>query len=342
MSTWQDLKNNPRLKQIYDTRIKIVKLIREFFWSRNFFETETPIAVRYPGQEPYLNPVPIEFANPNGRKEKFYLHTSPEFSLKKLLAVGYEKIFYITRCFRNFEQFGGNHNTEFTMIEWYRAPGTYQEIMDDMENLFKHVAKDLRIDILKRGDKEIKIFKKWDRMSMRDVWKKHIGVNLDEYLEAPKMKELAEIRGHSIDEGEEYENIFYKIFLNEIEPKLGSERPIFIYDYPAFQAALSKLTSDGKYGQRFELYINGLELCNAFTELTDPVEQRKRFEIELAERKALGKPGSPVDEDLLGLLPSVRQPTYGNALGVDRLHMLVTGRSSIEDVLLFPASTLFS
>ena len=141
MSTWQDLKNNPRLREIYFKRIELIKLIREWFWSQGFLETETPLAVRFPGQEPYLNPVPVELTDPQGVSNQFYLHTSPEYFMKKLLASGFNKIFQITKTFRNHESFGGLHNPEFTMIEWYRAPGTYREIMDDTEKLFKFVGK---------------------------------------------------------------------------------------------------------------------------------------------------------------------------------------------------------
>ena len=338
MSNWSDLINNPRLKKIHDDRIKILKLIREFFWSQNFVETETPIAVRYPGQEPYLNPIPVEFADPSGKKEKFYLHTSPEFALKKLLGAGYEKIFCITKCFRNFEQFGENHNTEFTMIEWYRAPGSYQEIMDDTENMFKDVAKNLQVEVLKYKDKEVKIFEAWDRMSMKDVWQKYVGVNLDEYLDSKKIKVLAESKGYAVEDNEEYENIFYKIFLNDIEPHLGLERPIFVYDYPASMCSLSKLCErDNRYAERFELYVGGLEIANAFGELTSAKEQRKRLEKDRALRAKLGKEVWPVDSDFisaLGALPAIAQrATAGVALGVDRMVLLFTGAKDINEVI---------
>src|SRR3989338_11633864 len=120
MSTWSDIKNNPRLMRMYETRCEIIRLIREFFWSREFVETETPIAARYASQEPYLNPVPIMIHDPHNARHEMYLRTSPEYALKKLLAAGFEKIFEISKCFRDYESFGGNHNTEFTMLEWYR------------------------------------------------------------------------------------------------------------------------------------------------------------------------------------------------------------------------------
>ena len=371
MSNWSDLINNPRLKKIHDDRIKILKLIREFFWSQNFVETETPIAVRYPGQEPYLNPIPVEFADPAGKKEKFYLHTSPEFALKKLLGVGYEKIFCITKCFRNFEQFGGNHNTEFTIIEWYRAPASrpaahpfgsvapislpctelalvqcsagkpgieLAEIMDDTENLFKYVGRKLEIKKLRNRQIATPIDCAWDRMSMKEVWQKYVGVNLDEYLDSKKIKVLAESKGYAVEDNEEYENIFYKIFLNDIEPHLGLERPIFVYDYPASMCSLSKLCErDNRYAERFELYVGGLEIANAFGELTSAKEQRKRLEKDRALRAKLGKEVWPVDSDFisaLGALPAIAQrATAGVALGVDRMVLLFTGAKDINEVI---------
>lgn len=140
MSTWRELKTNPRLKELYEKRTAIIRLIREFFWREGFVETDTAIAVALPGQEPELSPVPVTLHDEKGAGRKFYLQTSPEFAMKKLLAAGFEKIFQICKCFRDFESFGGLHNPEFTMIEWYRARATYLDIMDDTENLFKFVA----------------------------------------------------------------------------------------------------------------------------------------------------------------------------------------------------------
>ncbi len=334
MSNWSDLKNNPRLKNIYDTRIKIIKLIREFFWSLDFVETDTPIAVKYPGQEPYLNPVPVMFYDPTGKAENFYLHTSPELAMKKLLAVGYEKIFQIVKCFRNHEAFGGTHNTEFTMIEWYRAPGKYQDIMDDTENLFKFVGQKLNRQTVKYNDKEINIFKKWDRLSMKEVWQKFINVSLDDYLEFNKLSELTKAKGYSVQPDDAYEDLFFKIFLNEIEPRLGNETPVFVYDYPARMTSLSRLCEhDNRYAERFELYIGGLELANAFGELTDAEEQQRRLEKDRELRAKLGKAVWPVDEGFISALRSGIAPAGGVALGVDRMVLLFTEAKDLNEVI---------
>lgn len=338
MSNWSDLKNNPRLKNIYDNRIKVVRLIREFFWSLDFVETDTPIAVKYPGQEPYLNPVPVIFYDPAGKEENFYLHTSPELAMKKLLAAGYEKIFQIVKCFRNQESFGGTHNTEFSMIEWYRAPGKYQEIMDDTENLFKFVGQKLDKQTVKYNNKEVDIFKKWERLSMKELWQKYLQVNLDDYLEIEQLRSLAVERGFSAAADDAYEDLFFKIFLNEIEPNLGSEIPVFVYDYPACMSSLSRLCAhDNRYAERFELYIGGLELANAFGELTDAQEQRQRLEKDKELRGKLGKDIWPIDPDFIAALaglPAIAQrATAGVALGVDRMVVLFTGAKDLNEVI---------
>ncbi len=334
MSNWSDLKNNARLKDIYNTRIEIIKLIREFFWSQNFVETDTPIAVKLASQEPYLNPISINIHDPHGQQTGLYLRTSPEYSLKKLLAAGYEKIFEIGKCFRDFESFGGNHNTEFTMLEWYRSPGTYQEIMDDTENLFKYIENKLEINKVRNRQMEIPIDGKWDRMSVKEIWQKYLQVNLDDYLETEKLRNLAVERGFSTDGDDAYEDIFYKIFLNEIEPHLGIEKPIFIYDYPAQMCSLSKLCErDSRYAERFELYVGGLELANAFGELTDATEQERKLEEDKEKRKQLGKPVWPVDKDFIAALKSGMAPAGGIALGVDRMVVLFTGAKDINEVI---------
>ncbi|OGH92223.1 MAG: EF-P lysine aminoacylase GenX [Candidatus Magasanikbacteria bacterium RIFOXYD2_FULL_39_9] len=338
MSTWSDLKNTPRLKEIYNTRIEIIKLIREFFWSQGFIETDTPVAVRLASQEPYLNPLPITIHDPNGKQVDFYLRTSPEYSLKKLLAAGYEKVFEIGKCFRDFESFVGNHNTEFTMVEWYRAPGKYQDIMDDTENLFKFIGKKLNKDKVQYKEKEINILEDWDRLSMKEVWQKFIGVNLDDYLQVDKMAELAKSKGYNIQENEPYEDIFYKIFLNEIESNLGNDRPVFVYDYPAQMSSLSRLCEhDNRYAERFELYVGGLELANAFGELTDAVEQEKRLVEDMEKRKQLGKETWPVDPDfinaLAGLPAGALAQVGGIALGVDRMVVLFTGAKDLNETI---------
>lgn len=334
MSTWKELKDNPRLKKIFEDRITIIKTIRAFFWSQGFLETDTPVAVKYPGQEPYLNPIPVTFHDPNGKAEKFYLHTSPEFSLKKLLAAGFKKIFHITKCFRDFESFGGNHNTEFTMIEWYRAPGTLTQIMDDTEAMFKYVGKELCKESVYFTNRAIPITGKWARVSMKEVWQKYVNVNLNNYFTVETLQPLVKELGYSVSDSDKYEDLFFKIFLNKIEPCLGFDAPVFIYDYPKQMSSLSKTCADEpRYAERFELYIGGLEIANAFGELTDPVDQKARLEEDKRLRTELGRETWPVDPSFIQALQSGIPEAGGIALGVDRMIVLFTEAKDINEVI---------
>lgn len=355
MSTWQDLQNNPRLKKIYDTRLKITKAVREFFWLRDFVEAETPVAVRYASQEPYLQPVNIDVKHPNGKSYPMYLRTSPEYALKKLLAAGYSNIFEIGKCFRNVEDFGGSHNPEFTMLEWYRSPGMLGEIMDDTEALFQFVCKKIHCKELQFNNKKISVNGVWERVTMKALWQKYFDTNLDECLELEPIQQLAKSKGFSFTPEDAYEDIFYKLFLNVIEPELGKDRPTFVYDYPARLCSLSRLCDhDSRYAERFELYIGGLELANAFGELTDAVKQEKNLEADKKLREKLGKPTWPVDPEFIAALKSgigrELSPMQGGlsalpaealakaggiALGLDRMVVLCTGAQDINEVIFY-------
>jgi lysyl-tRNA synthetase class 2 len=350
MSSWKELKDNPRLKHIYETRLEIVRRIREFFWSKNFVEGDTPIAVRLPSMEPYLSPVEINIHDPSGKAFPFFLHTSPEFALKKLLAAGFPKVFEISKCFRDFEEFGNTHNTEFTMLEWYRAPGEMSDFMDDTEEMFRFVASrvmndELRIKnnglpsmyhvscIMYQG-KEVDLGGKWNRKTMKEIWLEYVGVNLDEYLTIETLKPLVEKKGYSTEGLEAYEDLFFKIFLNEVEPFLGREKPIFVYNYPANLCSLSRACEDDpRYAERAELYIGGLEIANGFGELGDPVLQKKLLAEDRNTKIRLGKPVWDVDPDFIAALESGFPKASGIALGVDRMVMLFTGAHSIDEVI---------
>jgi elongation factor P--(R)-beta-lysine ligase len=329
MSTYKELKNNPRLLEIYKQRIEIIKLIREFFWLHKFKEVETPIAVKLPGQEPYLQPIPVLFHDPSNQEEKFYLQTSPEFAMKKLIASGFKNIFQICKCFRDHESWGGMHNTEFTMIEWYRSPGELADIMDDTESLFKYVAKNINF----KND-NIDVYSKWDRKSMKELWQEYLNVDLDNYLNLDNIKKLVTKLEFNVDDKDSYEDLFFQIFLNKIEPFLGKDKPIFVYDYPACMCSLSKLCQhDDRYAQRTELYINGIELANAFGELTDSTEQQKRLEEDKSKRKELDKEIYDVDPEFIESLNQIKQKTAGIALGVDRMVLLLTQAKDLNEVI---------
>ena len=321
-------------KQNLELRFAVLKLIREFFWSQGFTEVDTPNIVKVPGQEPYLSPMPVKVHNERGEESSGYLHTSPEYTMKKMLAVGFDKIFSLGKCYRDYESFGGTHNPEFTMLEFYRTGVDMFAMMDDIEALFLFLSKRLK-------DYKIERLQDWTRVSMKDLWKKFVGVDLGEYLTNEKMLELCREKNYNVKEDESYEDLFYRIFLNEIEPKLKDIGAVIIYDYPAQMAALSRLSkSDPRYAERFEVYINGIELANAFSELTGADEQLKRLQEEQKLRRKLGKEVYEIDREFVEAVGQMPK-SAGIALGVDRLVQIITGCENIDDVITLPASKLF-
>lgn len=318
-----------------EARSQIIRLIREWFWSQGFLEVDPPAILRLPGQEPHLSPMKLAIHDERGNRHESYLHTSPEYACKKMLAAGLKKIFSLGKVYRDCESFGGTHNPEFTMIEWYRSQADFYAIMDDVEELFQFIILKLR--------QEVSSLKSvFERLHMREIWQTYAGVNLDEYLDREKMFVLCEAKGYKPKSNEPYEDLFYRIFLNEIEPNLGKDSPVIVHHYPAAMAALARLSpTDPRYAERFEVYVGGLELANCFSELTDADEQLLRLEQDREERKALGRETFEIDMEFINALKTM-PPAAGIALGVDRLVQLFTGCKNIDDVLILPASLLFS
>ncbi|EKE06916.1 MAG: hypothetical protein ACD_18C00238G0002 [uncultured bacterium] len=325
---------------ILKKRFEIIKLIREFFWSKNFIEVETPLLIKYPGQEPNISAIETIFHNEQKQEFRGYLHTSPEYAMKKMLAAGFQNIFYLGKTFRDEESFGGTHNPEFTMLEYYRTGVDMFILMKDVEELFKFLEERFSRNgerVMRNEDKNFKFL----RITMRDLWLKIIDINLDEYLTREKMWELCKEKKYNVEENENYEELFYRIFLQEIEPELKNMGSVIVYNYPAQMASLSKLSeTNPNYAERFEVYIDGLELANAFSELTDNQEQLKRLEAEQKERERQGKKVYEIDMDFIeavGQMPN----SAGIALGVDRLVQLFTSCQNINNVLTLPMSKLF-
>lgn len=329
------LKNN---KKNLELRFEMIKLIREFFWSQNFVEVDTPNIVKLPGQEPYLSPMKIDIHDENGKEFSGYLHTSPEYTMKKMLSAGWEKIFSISKCYRDYESFGGTHNPEFTMVEWYRVGKDMFSLMEDVQKMCGYIEDKLKeFQIL-----DLRLKNNWMRISMKELWEKFVNVNLDDYLTNEKMFELCKEKKYNVNKDESYEDLFYRIFLNEIEPKLNKMGNVIVYNYPAQMAALSKLSEmDSRYAERFEVYINGLELANAFSELTDSEEQLKRLKEEQELRKKLGKDVYDIDLEFIEALKTMPR-SAGIALGVDRLVQVFLSCQNINNVVTLPADKLFN
>lgn len=314
-------------------KAEVIKAIRAWFDNQGFIEMHTPRMVALPGQEPYLEPcwldVKRQTSNVNCRVA---LVTSPEYAMKKLLGAGLDKIYDLGPCFRDNEPWDGSHDPEFLMLEWYRRNAGVNELMDDVLNLLTFV-------ISKQRNSKFEIRNSIKKMTVEEVWRVYAGVELAPLLENREaMAKLASEKfGQTVTDQDDWDDIYYKIFLSEIEPKIEAGEPMFLYRYPASMAALArKSEDDSRWADRVEFYAGGLELANGFAELSDPVEQRKRFEEEQNLRRRSGKEVWSIDEELLNALPKMGNPA-GIAFGVDRLVMLVAGARSINDVIPFSA-----
>lgn len=317
-------------------RSKIIKAVRRFFDERGYTEVHTPRLVGLPGQEPHLDPFWTRLRQGSGGQAAFdaALITSPEYAMKRLLAAGMDKIYDLGPCFRNNEPWDGSHDPEFLMLEWYRKNADLASLMDEIEEMIRYVVGAIT-------GCELRIADSFRRMTVAEAWKQYLDVDLNLLLEDREaISNLARSLDQPVDESDTWDDIYFKIFLTKIEPKVAEE-PTFLYRYPVSMAALAKRSADDdRYADRVELYVNGLELANGFAELSDPIEQRKRFEEERALRASLGKETWDIDEKFLADLPKMGEGV-GIALGVDRLVMLLTGADSINDVIPFSARERF-
>jgi len=283
----------------------MLQALRLFFVSAGYLEVETPARIPAPAPEAHID------APPSG---DWFLQTSPELCMKRLLAAGYGRIFQIAKCYRDGER-GDRHLPEFTMLEWYRQAGDYRDLMAECEALLPFVLKALGRDaaLVYRGER-IDLTAPWERLSVAEAFRRFTRLTPEDALRTGCFDERMAL---------------------DIEPRLGRGRPTFLYDYPAACAALARRKpTDPDRAERFELYVSGLELANAFSELTDAAEQRDRFAQARAERQRLGKADYPSAEPFLAALGAM-PPAAGIALGVDRLAMLLADADRIDDVVAF-------
>ena len=288
-----------------ERRARLLAAVRTFFETAGYLEVETPVRIPAPAPEAHIDPLAAD---------GWYLQTSPELAMKRLLAAGYKRIFQICRCFRQGER-GGRHLPEFTLLEWYSAHEDYRHMMTQTEALVQDVVSQINKgrELAFQG-RSIDMAAPFDRITVGEAFDRWAGCTPEEALAAGRFDELVGL---------------------EIEPRMGWERPAFLYDYPAACAALARLRPEHPaVAERFELYIGGLELCNGFSELTDADEQRRRFEAERRLRRLNGRPLPPMPEPFLTALGDM-PPATGNALGLDRLAMLLADTSAIDDVSAF-------
>jgi len=331
-------------------RSEIIAAIRGFFLSRGFLEAETPVVVPVPGTEPHLDPFAATVATQEGRKLIVALRTSPEYALKKLLAGGIGQVFEIAKVFRNGEPWGGTHNPEFTMIEWYRSGADYRQMMRDTEEMVADVAtRTTGKPVISYGGRVADLTPPWPVMTVAEAMERYAGLDLGRAIGDPEwFRQAVTAKGCTLTIDDTFDDVFFKIFLRDVEPRLSEPaadgrtiRPVFLCDYPRSMAALARLKKeDNRYAERFEAYCAGMELCNAYSELNDAIEQRRRVEDDNAFRARLGKPVYGTDEQFLEAVGSMPD-SAGIAFGVDRLVMLLTDARDIEDVLFFPAKDLF-
>lgn len=324
-------------------RGRILDAVRNFFRERGYAEVETPVLQVSPGLEPHLRAFATELHDPrDGRVARRYLHTSPEYAMKKLLVAGLPRIWQLAHVFRNGER-SATHHPEFTMLEWYRAGASYRDLMEECAELVCSCQQAAGTDALSWGGRAADARREWQRISVAEAFRHYCGIDLlatapdPTRPDAGRLAEAARAIGVAPHAGDDWEALFFRIFLERIEPFLGLGAPTILYDYPASMAALSRRhPSDPRLAERFEVYICGLELANGFGELTDPAEQRARFIADQARKEALYCEVYPIDEDFLAALEHGLPACAGIAVGFDRLVMLATGSDDIEDVLWAP------
>ena len=330
MTEWRADKLARRLPHL-QARAEILAALRAWFAGQGFVEVETPILQVAPGAEVHLQGFATDWESPDGEEEQVrWLHSSPEFAMKKLLAGGVPKLFQFARVFRNNEG-SALHHPEFTMLEWYRAGAPYETIMEDCAALLALTgARELTWD-----GKVCDPLATPERLTVAEAFDRHAGVDvLATAGDAPRLARLAKIVMH---DGDSWDDVFFRIMFAKIEQRLGMGRPTILCEYPIAMAALARAKpADPRVAERFELYACGVELANAFGELTDPDLQRARLEADMDEKERLYGLRWPVDDDFLAALDHGLPPCSGIALGFDRLVMLATGAKHIEDVLWLP------
>ena len=311
-------------------RNRLTAATRAFFTARGYTEVETPYAVPSPGEDVHLAAFATERICVDGTRTRLWLHTSPEFAMKRLLVAGAGPVFQLARVWRNNEG-GDRHTAEFTMLEWYRPGATMADLMDECAAFLRAVlppvvhcrgiATDLATD---------------ERLSVAAAFARDVGA--DVLATADDAAALAQAAGERLRDGEGWEDLFFRLILARIEPRLGRDRPSFLTHWPAAQAALARRNpADPRVAERFELFVCGMELANAFIELTDAAEQRARFAADRTRRLALYPDQDwPIDEDFLAALAHGMPPAGGVALGFDRLAMIAAGVDRISDVLWLP------
>ena len=329
-SAWWEPSRLAARRPALHRRAEMTRMLRPFFDARGYTEVETPALQASPGLEPHLSAFEIVASDRSVR----YLHTSPEFAMKKLLAGGMERIWQLARVFRDGDS-SAKHHPEFSMLEWYRTGASWRDIACEARDLVRTLAG----PEVRRGGGACDLTAPWEFVSVAEAFRRYAEVELGEAGDVDGLRAAARTIGLRTAPSDMWEDVFFRIFLDRVEPFLGTDAPAILHSYPAPMSALARLDpDDASVAERFEIFICGLELANGYGELIDPGEHRRRFAEWAGRRARLGQAVYPVDEDFLEALDRGLPECAGIALGFDRLTMLATGASRIEDVLWAPAS----
>ncbi|BCJ90077.1 EF-P lysine aminoacylase GenX [Terrihabitans soli] len=335
-SPWWERSRHADRRPFLEARGRIKTAIRDRFLKEGFTETECGALQTSPGNEAHLHAFATELLEPDGTPRPLYLHTSPEFAAKKLLAAGEEKIFEFARTYRNRER-GALHHPEFTLLEWYRAGAPYAALFEDCAHILRTAAGESGATELSFRGKNSDPFAEPERLTLAEAFDRYAGIDLLSLLDdRDGFADAVSGKGIRVADDDVWADIFSRVLVEKIEPKLGIGRPTLLCEYPASEAALARRTDkDPHVAERFELYVCGVEIANGFGELTDAKEQRIRFESEMAEKQRVYGEFYPIDEDFLSAL-AYMPAASGCALGFDRLVMLATGADHIEKVIWTP------
>jgi len=326
------------LRTVLGARSAMIDCTREFFLQRDFVEVPTPSLVPSPGMEPHLAGFSTWYEDHAGHTRQVWLPTSPEFALKRALCEGLDRIFEIRTVFRNRGEMGPLHYPEFTLLEWYRAFADYRVIMSDTEDLLSSIAHRLGA-VTHRTFRGIRI--RWDapycRMSVSEAFSRYAGIDLGEGMEDEDgFRAACAARLSHVPPGEDFCSLFHRVMIERVEPHLGLGAPVILYDYPMAVAALAvRKPGDPRFCERFELYVAGVEMANAFTEVNDPREMAIRIRRARQEQRAMGARPTPVDGEVLRAMRRGMPPSGGIAVGMDRLLMAMLGLDHIAAVLPF-------
>jgi elongation factor P--(R)-beta-lysine ligase len=343
-SAWWHPEAYARRRPFLGVRGAVLRAVRRFFETRDFAEVETPALQFSPGLEPHLMAFETSLVAPDrARQRTLFLHTSPEFAMKKLLVAGEKRLFQIAKVFRNAER-AATHHPEFSMLEWYRAGAGYEDIMEDCVALLRDSAEASGRGRFSGRGCQSDPFRAWERISVVDAFARYANVDLLACLgPAPRSPEpgpfiaAARAIGIGARDDDSWDDVFFRVFLDRIEPRLGHPAPTILHDYPIAMAALARAKpGEPRLAERFEVYVCGLELANAFGELTDAAEQRQRFVADMDLKERLYGHRYPIDDELIQALEHGMPASSGIALGFDRLVMLASGAERIEDVLWAP------